>query len=69
MSHEEMVETVNAIRPALLIPMHYFGSVVLETFLARLGPGWPVRRSAENAILLTKARLPEAPEVVILPGR
>jgi L-ascorbate metabolism protein UlaG (beta-lactamase superfamily) len=69
MSHDEMVETVNAIHPAMLIPMHYFGSVVLETFLAKLGPGWPVRRSAENAILLTKARLPEAPEVVILPGR
>ena len=69
MSHEDMVETVNAIRPSILVPMHYFASYVLETFLGKLGPGWPVRRSEDNAILLTKASLPEAPEVVVLPGR
>jgi L-ascorbate metabolism protein UlaG (beta-lactamase superfamily) len=69
MGHEDMVETVNDIRPAMLIPMHYFGSHVLETFLAKLGPRWPVRHNEASSILLAKTMLPDPPEVVILPGR
>lgn len=69
MGHEEMVETVEAIRPAILVPMHYFGNVVLEIFLGKLGGKWPVRYSETNSILLSKASLPEPPEVVVLPGR
>jgi L-ascorbate metabolism protein UlaG (beta-lactamase superfamily) len=69
MSHEEMIETVNDIRPSMLIPMHYFGSYVLETFLGKLGPKWPARHNEGSSILLTKASLPEPPEVVVLPGR
>ena len=69
MGQDEMAETVNAIRPAILVPMHYFGPVVLDSFLEKLGPQWPVRRSETNEIVLTKASLPEPPEVVVLPGR
>jgi hypothetical protein len=49
--------------------MHYFGPVVLDSFLEKLGPQWPVRRSESNEIVLTKASLPEKPGVVVLPGR
>jgi hypothetical protein len=40
---------------------------VLETFLGRLG--WPVRHSRVSAITMTRATLPEPPEVLVLPGR
>jgi len=67
MGHDDMVQTINDIKPAMVVPMHYFGSTVLETFLARLG--WPVRRSRVSAITMTRATLPEPPEVLVLPGR
>jgi len=69
MGHEEMVETVNDIRPSLLIPMHYFGSYVLEAFLARLGGTWPVRRLQVSFVELSRATLPDPAEVLVLPGQ
>ena len=67
MGHEDMVQTINDIKPTMVVPMHYFGSTVLETFLARLA--WPVRHSRVSAITMTRATLPEPPEVLVLPGR
>jgi L-ascorbate metabolism protein UlaG (beta-lactamase superfamily) len=69
MGHDDMVQTVNDIHPALLVPMHYFGGHVLETFLGKLGPGWPVRHQKTSSIELSKATLPDPPEVLVLPGR
>jgi L-ascorbate metabolism protein UlaG (beta-lactamase superfamily) len=69
MAHDDMVQTVNDIGPSTLVPMHYFGSLVLETFLGKLGPGWPVRHHKASFVELSKATLPNPPEVVVLPGR
>jgi hypothetical protein len=60
---------VNDIRPSVLVPMHYFGSHVLETFLAKLGRSWPVRYEEASRIELSEATLPDRPEVLVLPGR
>jgi L-ascorbate metabolism protein UlaG (beta-lactamase superfamily) len=69
MDHEWMVEVANAVHPALLVPMHYFTRDVLDAFLARLGPEWPVRMSRSAGVVLSRETLPERPEVLVLPGR
>jgi L-ascorbate metabolism protein UlaG (beta-lactamase superfamily) len=67
MSHDDMVQVVRDIRPALVVPMHYFTETVLEHFLAKL-EGYAVRRSRVASITLSRDTLPERPEVLILPG-
>jgi L-ascorbate metabolism protein UlaG (beta-lactamase superfamily) len=69
MSHEEMVEVVNEVKPTLVIPMHYFTRDVLDAFLDKLGPDWPVERSRVASIDLSRDTLPQKPQVLVLPGR
>ena len=49
--------------------MHVFSQGTLDKFLARAAEFYTVRRAAEPAIVLSRAGLPAAPEVLVLPGR
>ena len=68
MSHEDMAQTLRDIRPSLVIPMHYFGRHVLETFVARVRGDWPVKESRVATVTVSRDTLPESPEILILAG-
>jgi L-ascorbate metabolism protein UlaG (beta-lactamase superfamily) len=68
LSHDDMIEVIEQIRPALVIPMHYFTTRVVDTFLARLGDRYPVHRSETARIAVSRATLPHQTEILVMPG-
>lgn len=68
LNHQDMLEVIDAIHPAIVIPMHYFGRAVLDRFLGRAQGRYPVREFATSSIALTRSELPNRTEIWILPG-
>ena len=58
-----MLEVIAQLHPPLVIPMHYFGTRTLESFLSKVRETHAVKLS-ETA----RATLPTRPEVLVLPG-
>jgi L-ascorbate metabolism protein UlaG (beta-lactamase superfamily) len=69
LSHDDMIEVIESIRPALVIPMHYFSGRSLETFLADSAGRYPVRRNGTPSVALSRAELPKRTEILVLPPR
>jgi L-ascorbate metabolism protein UlaG (beta-lactamase superfamily) len=67
MAHALMVEVIEQIRPAVVIPMHYFSPYTLSGFLERMRERYEVVIKDEPTITLTRATLPWR-QVVVLPG-
>ncbi len=65
---EGMVEVLQALKAPLMIPMHYFGMATLNRFLDRVRQNWDVRYNDTPSLVLSKASLPPAPQVLVLPG-
>jgi hypothetical protein len=57
------------VKARVVIPMHWFGPMNLERFLAEMAGEFAIRRSAEPSIVLTAGTLPDRPTVMVLPGR
>jgi len=68
LSHEDMIEVIEEIRPALIIPMHYFNQSILSAFLAKTGERYPVRTNDGPGVVLSRPDLPKRPEILVLPG-
>jgi L-ascorbate metabolism protein UlaG (beta-lactamase superfamily) len=68
LSHDDMIEVIEQIRPALVLPMHYFTDRVVDTFIAKLGDRYRVRRSETARIELSRTNLPRRTEVLVMPG-
>jgi L-ascorbate metabolism protein UlaG (beta-lactamase superfamily) len=68
MSHTDMLEVIEQIKPPLVIPMHYFGPSVLQRFLARTGDRYRVRVNPSPQVALARAKLPKSTEILVLPG-
>ena len=66
---EGMVEVLKALKPQLVIPMHYFSAFTLNRFLARMRQDWDVEISETPSIVVSKTTLPAKPKVLALPGR
>ena len=66
---EGMVEVLKALKPQLVIPMHYFSAFTLDRFLARMRQDWDVEVSETPSIVVSKTTLPAKPKVLALPGR
>jgi L-ascorbate metabolism protein UlaG (beta-lactamase superfamily) len=64
-----MIDVLAALKAPLIIPMHYFSSYTLDRFLARVREQYPVAFNETPAIVLSKATLPTAPQIMVLPGR
>jgi len=67
MAQELMVEVIEQIRPAVVIPMHYFSSFTLSRFLDLMRERYEVVIKEEPTITLTRATLPYR-QVLVLPG-
>jgi L-ascorbate metabolism protein UlaG (beta-lactamase superfamily) len=65
---EGMMEVLQALKAPLMIPMHYFSAVTLQRFLDRAKQNWEVGINETPSILLSRATLPKAPKVLVLPG-
>ena len=70
----QMIEVMDQIRAPLVIPMHYFTVDGLDRFLARIqakgdGIRYATRFSDSPTIMLSRAALPDPPEIRVLPGR
>jgi hypothetical protein len=59
---------LKAIQAPLVIPMHYFGSWSLASFIGRLEEHFAVETSATPSVILTRSTLPRTPTVLVLPG-
>ena len=64
-----MMEVLSALKAPLIIPMHYYGQYVLDRFLDRARKLWDVETAEIPSVVVSKAMLPAAPKVLVLPGR
>lgn len=65
---EGMVEVLRALNAPLMLPMHYFGPTTLQRFIERVRREWPVAFHDTASLVVSRASLPPAPRVVVLPG-
>jgi L-ascorbate metabolism protein UlaG (beta-lactamase superfamily) len=68
LDQRDMMAVIEAIHPAVVVPMHYFGQAVLDRFIRRISDSYAVHYSDMAAITLTRAMLPAKTEVWVLPG-
>jgi L-ascorbate metabolism protein UlaG (beta-lactamase superfamily) len=64
-----MMEVLSALKAPLIIPMHYYGQYILDRFLDRARKLWEVETADIPSLVISKAMLPAAPKVLVLPGR
>ncbi len=69
MSHQELFEVLDRIKPMLVIPMHYGSLGGVQAFTAQARARWPVRRHDGPSIELSFRDLPRKTEVLFLAGR
>ena len=68
LSQYDIITVIDQIKPRLIIPIHYFGPDQLENFIARTNNRFPVRRYDTPHIVLSRATLPQKPEIWVLPA-
>jgi L-ascorbate metabolism protein UlaG (beta-lactamase superfamily) len=70
LNQPEMIEVLRQLKAKIAIPMHVFTDATLARFLARAGErGFDVRHAPQPRIVVTRADLPDKPEILVLPGR
>jgi L-ascorbate metabolism protein UlaG (beta-lactamase superfamily) len=62
-----MVEVIEQIRPAVVIPMHYFGQQTLANFLDRVSESYEIVESETPVLTVSRLNLPWA-KLIVLPG-
>jgi len=67
MAQEYMVQVIQQIRPAVVIPMHYFNEAILGRFLALMEDSYEVVVSDTPSATFTRLNLPHL-RLLILPG-
>ena len=63
-----MMEVLSALKPQLIIPMHFFNQYALARFLDRARAQWDVAQAEIPSVVVSKATLPTRPQVLVLPG-
>lgn len=63
-----MMEVLSALKPSLIIPMHFFNEFTLARFLDRAHQQWEVQRADVPSVVVSKATLPPPTKVLVLPG-
>jgi len=68
LNQEEMIEVLQQIKPKIVIPMHIFTRATLDKFLTRIGDLYALRNAASRTVVLSRSKLPEKAEILILSG-
>lgn len=63
-----MMEVLAALKPQLVIPMHFFDQYTLARFLDRARQNFDVERAEVPTVVVSRATLPAKPKVLVLPG-
>jgi L-ascorbate metabolism protein UlaG (beta-lactamase superfamily) len=63
-----MIEVLQSLKATLMLPMHFFSEFGLERFLALARSSWPVEKNPTPSVVVSRARLPASPTVLVLPG-
>ncbi|MPZ57088.1 MAG: hypothetical protein GEU91_11445 [Rhizobiales bacterium] len=63
-----MIEVLEALKPKVMIPMHFFSTYTLQRFLERAKEKFPSEFNETPSIVISKATLPATPKIVVLPG-
>jgi len=63
-----MMEVLTALKPQIIVPMHFFNQFTLARFLDRARQLWPVEQADIPSFVVSKATLPASPKVLVLPG-
>jgi L-ascorbate metabolism protein UlaG (beta-lactamase superfamily) len=63
-----MIEVLEALKPKVMIPMHYFSTYTLNRFLERAKDKFPAEFNDTPSIVISKTALPAQPKFVVLPG-
>jgi L-ascorbate metabolism protein UlaG (beta-lactamase superfamily) len=64
-----MMDVLAALKAPLIIPMHYYNEFILGRFLDRARKLWDVETAEIPSVVVSKASLPVAAKVLVLPGR
>ena len=67
MAQELMVEVIQQIQPAVVIPMHYFDFTTLSRFTSLIGDRYEVEIAETPTVVLTRHTLPYR-KILVLPG-
>jgi L-ascorbate metabolism protein UlaG (beta-lactamase superfamily) len=63
-----MMVVLTALKPPLIIPMHFFNQFTLERFLDRASGKWDIETAAVPTFVASKSTLPAKTKVLVLPG-
>lgn len=63
-----MMEVLTALKPSLIIPMHFFDQLTLSRFLDRVRGKWDIETAAGPTFVASKSTLPSKTKVLVLPG-
>jgi L-ascorbate metabolism protein UlaG (beta-lactamase superfamily) len=63
-----MMEVLSALKPQIIVPMHFFNPFTLARFLDRAAQNWPVEHAEIPSFVVSKTTLPDKPKVLVLPG-
>jgi L-ascorbate metabolism protein UlaG (beta-lactamase superfamily) len=65
---EGMIEVLEALKPKLMIPMHFFSTYTLNRFLDRAKDKFPAEFNDTPSVVVAKTSLPAKPRFLVLPG-
>ena len=63
-----MHEVLKSLRARLMIPMHYFSSFTLGRFLDIVRADFEIKTQPVPVVTVSRATLPQKPQVLVLPG-
>ncbi|MGI9482447.1 MAG: MBL fold metallo-hydrolase [Hyphomicrobiales bacterium] len=68
LKHDSMAEVLKTLRARLILPMHFFGTGTLASFLDALGGVFEIKTHDGPTITISDKTLPKKPTVMVLPG-
>lgn len=69
LDHASVVRVMQRLKSSIIIPMHWFGQLTLEQFIARMEEDFAIQRTGESQIDVSLRNLPSRPTVVVLEPR
>ena len=68
MDLDGMVEVIRQLNPKLVVPMHFIGQATLQRFLDRMAASHRIERPGTASTVLSFAKLPKDPAIMVLQG-
>ena len=62
----ELIHNIKGIRPRMIVPMHFNAMFTAEEFLAQVKGIFPIKRTTESSIILSRATLPRNTEILLM---